>query len=647
MALAFEAQGQLRLSTELSRVPESRDPPPAPAQGRESATGEAAQPYVDRVIGGDLAPEPDPAELRTYRREGWPRFLRIDTRLGTDPFNNDRYDAGLVASGGIETPNHGVVSFDATLFPSDGNSVVTVRQRALPVTGGWMVNNEAGVLAPLLLNVMRSNTRVFVPTVLTRGAQTEWLGSDGLNWHASSGELGVLTGYPVQGFRTLAGTVSTLGVEGRAGAWSMGARQAYANDISNAFESDGRRFTTHSTHLAARTDSDSGALQGQAIAAQREGGETRYGAWVDGEHRIGRSTYGWGFYRLDPNLTWAGQPMASDAEGAYARGAWHTRQASGSASIDVLRSVSGDEDTGVLLTATGQWRYSRSLTLSAGATVREYTTDGYSLFGDMRWLHDYGRTGVRAEFNDYTGQERVSRLVLDHDWPVPQGWSFATSLWGGRERSRERDGSLWGGAATLTMPLASQASFIANGNFERRAGGESYGSANVSLAWQLSPRWSIEGNAQYSYGDLRIFVPLDPLAPPERVQVKQENRSLYLILRYEDRAGTRAIPLGGAALSGGGRITGRVFLDANANGTMEASEQGAAGVTVYLDGRFSARTDAQGRFEFPFVASGHHAVTVLNETLPLPWELPERAEHRLEVRVREVTEILVPVIRRN
>ena len=49
----------------------------------------------------------------------------------------------------------------------------------------------------------------------------------------------------------------------------------------------------------------------------------------------------------------------------------------------------------------------------------------------------------------------------------------------------------------------------------------------------------------------------------------------------------------------------------------------AANVTVLLDGRFSASTDAQGRFEFPLVASGPHEIRVVPDNLPLPWAIAD------------------------
>ncbi len=103
------------------------------------------------------------------------------------------------------------------------------------------------------------------------------------------------------------------------------------------------------------------------------------------------------------------------------------------------------------------------------------------------------------------------------------------------------------------------------------------------------------------------------------------------------------MPLGGRPQEGGGRIEGVVYLDANRSGTREANEQGASGVTVYLDNRYAVRTDAQGRFEFPFVAAGTRTVTVRNETLPLPWSVVDDGSVKVTVRLREDTRLSVPV----
>ena len=58
-------------------------------------------------------------------------------------------------------------------------------------------------------------------------------------------------------------------------------------------------------------------------------------------------------------------------------------------------------------------------------------------------------------------------------------------------------------------------------------------------------------------------------------------------------------------------------------------------MTVVIDGRYSTRTDAQGRFEFPAVASGPHRITVVPDNLPLPWMLVNDGRVEIEVPVRE------------
>lgn len=118
-----------------------------------------------------------------------------------------------------------------------------------------------------------------------------------------------------------------------------------------------------------------------------------------------------------------------------------------------------------------------------------------------------------------------------------------------------------------------------------------------------------------------------------------------MVLRWEERAGSRSAPLGGRPEDGGGRVEGVVYLDHNRNGTQEASELGAAGVTVMLDGRYTVRTDAQGYFEFPLVATGERRIEVLNETLPLPWVASTQAPRNVQIRLRDTARLAIPVVR--
>ena len=99
------------------------------------------------------------------------------------------------------------------------------------------------------------------------------------------------------------------------------------------------------------------------------------------------------------------------------------------------------------------------------------------------------------------------------------------------------------------------------------------------------------------------------------------------------------IGTGGRVGGGGGNIVGVVYLDGNDNGRLDALEARAANVTVTLDGRYATRTDAQGRFEFPFVAPGPHRLQVASDTLPLPWMMAAAEALRVDVAPRETTRI--------
>jgi hypothetical protein len=338
--------------------------------------------------------------------------------------------------------------------------------------------------------------------------------------------------------------------------------------------------------------------------------------------------------------------MAGDVEGAFVRGSYYSRQWNAEGSVDVLRALTGDRDTGVLVTGSGQYRYSRTLSLGAGGAVRRYNGDAGNLFGDVRWRNDWGTTGLRAETSRYD-EERLHRLTLDQEWVLPLGWTLSTGVSAGRETGSERAGNTYGAALSVAAPLASNALLTGNATYDRRGNGDHTAAANVSLSWQFARDWALEGNFVYSRGRHTLFAPIDPLGPlPDRFARTDDTHSLYLVLRYETRAGSRSVPLGGPPSSGGGSIVGVVYLDANRNGSQEAAETGAAGVTVYLDGRYATRTDAQGRFEFPFVSPGARTITVLNETLPLPWDAGAHADTRIEVRVRESTRVAIPVQRR-
>jgi len=66
-----------------------------------------------------------------------------------------------------------------------------------------------------------------------------------------------------------------------------------------------------------------------------------------------------------------------------------------------------------------------------------------------------------------------------------------------------------------------------------------------------------------------------------------------------------------------GYISGRVFLDENANGVMDEEEKGVPGIEVSVDDIALATTDAQGRFIFHRIPPGIRRIRINIFTLPL------------------------------
>jgi hypothetical protein len=172
-------------------------------------------------------------------------------------------------------------------------------------------------------------------------------------------------------------------------------------------------------------------------------------------------------------------------------------------------------------------------------------------------------------------------------------------------------------------------------------------SADVSLSYQLSRSWSVLADYyENRVGSWTQLVVTSPLAPPTPTPVPTAGqRGVFLTVRYQEARGSHFAPLGGAPGSGSGRLTGVVYLDTNENGRFDAGEAGVPNVTVILDGRFSTRTDANGRFDFPAVVAGHHLLTVQTETLPLPWTVSSSGRTEVNVMTRDKTEVDIGAVR--
>lgn len=630
-------------------------------------TAPATTPYQDRVIEG-LPPPTDENDGQNDRdRSGWPRYLRLETRLGNQAFDTERRARIAYAIDGLlETPNHGVISIDGSVAPHPRQQTLTLRQRELPLPGGWTGHHELGLITAPATDLAREPSRILLPSANLRGLRGEWdQAAQGLQLIAAHGEPGQLTSQPATGFRGLGGRRSVAGAQWRSpGAtatepdgWSLAVQHERATDAlttTTDTNPDGRA-DADATHLALRRESATQRTQAQFVrSATTDRPGTARGAWIDSEWDDGPRQHGLSAYRLEPGLSWASQAMPADVQGVTLRSQWRTRQWSAEASYDWLRSVTGRLANGSYASASARWRVDRDNQFLAGASLRRFDGQAWGAYADWRRNNGWGAGGLRLELAGGANRQGPTRsLSYDQEWANPLGWTVSTSLGAGLYSSKAQgsaggrsDEPFWSAALALQAPLGHGADLRGQFSTERRNNGQRRDNLNLGGQWRLNRHWALSGQYTRSVGQAPVRRPLDPLAPiPTDTTTGSSDRSFLVVLRYEFDAGSRSVPLGGRAQQGGGRIEGVVYFDTNRSGTQDASETGAPGVTVALDNRYAVRTDAQGRFSFPFVAAGPRTVSVRNETLPLPWGVVDDGQIKIDVRLRETTVLNLAVQR--
>lgn len=621
------------------------------ALGGGPALAQPATPYVDRVIEG-LAPLDEDDGLDSYDRSGWPRYLVLETRLGTLSFDASRRARVAYALDGlVETPNHGVLSVDGSITPQPRQQTLTLRQRDLPLPGGWFGQHDLGIATSPATGLAREPSRVMLPFTTLRGLRGEWThAGKGLQFLAASGEPGQLTSQPASGFRGLGGRRLVAGAQWRSpGArtddpdgWSLAAQHERATGVRTTFGADpfAARTDADASHLALRREGPNQRHQVQWLRSRTGAdGPSATGAWIDSEWDEGPRQHGVSAYRLEPGLSWAAQAMPNDIEGVTLRSQWRTRQWSAEASVDRLRSVSGRTTPGGYAAGSARWRLDRDNQLNLGAALRRFDGNAWNSYADWRHNGDWGQSGLRLELAGGPNQQGPARtLSHDQEWAMPAGWALSTTLGVGRYAAAAGNDGFWNAALALQASLTHGADLRGQFGTERRENGLRRHSLNLGGQWRLNQHWSLSGQYVHTIGQVPLRRPIDPLAPVATdTTLGTSDRSFLIVLRYEIDAGSRSVPLGGKPMAGGGRVEGIVYFDANASGTQDASETGVPGVTVTLDNRYAVRTDAQGRFSFPFVAAGPRTVSVRSDTLPLPWVAAEDGPARIDVRLRGTT----------
>jgi hypothetical protein len=638
------------------------------AQAQSGPPAPAAPVYQDRFIGGGALPaDISMGDDATSDTSGLAHSLQIDGVVSDLSSHGGGSDSnvsenGVVVKSQWETATYGDWSLDASARTGGSEAgsseqgqggVITLRQRGMPFDGDWQADNALGDVNSPDINMARIQPRFYLPTAPMQGLTTEWRGPEGLQVVAGGGVPGLYDGIVVPNFRTLDGSTATAGAQwSPASQWTVGGQWVEARDVNLATGPviDSAALMSSTTGLLSAAWADGGEHVQMNLLDGNSNGRTNVGTWVDASMVQGRFLQNAGLFRIDPNMTWGNQLISNDAQGGYYRLNYQSRQWLADVGIDEVRSVSGlGGDTTFL---TGDTRYQLSRDWGLGGVANLSRTDGgtsWSLEGYVDHSNAAGTGRVQADFAEtIAGQDAT--VTLNQAWSTPVGMRLSTStaverISGAVTNGLEQDSTVLsiaaygGGQFTTGLGLEGNVRWATTVQGQAAPGV----SANVSLTWQLSQAWEVLA----TYYDTRVgsWTPLvveSPLTPPVATPVGAvQERGIFLTLRYRRAGGSHFAPLGGAPGAGSGEIAGVVFLDGNDNGRADAGEAGAPNVTVVLDGRFSLQTDANGRFVFPVVATGHHVITVVPDNLPLPWILANGGRAEVEVTTRDRTEISI------
>lgn len=409
--------------------------------------------------------------------------------------------------------------------------------------------------------------------------------------------------------------------------------------------SAGTQRSNRSAYSAYAWDSGNSQFQANVIANQAEHKDhPRVGLWVDVTTRIDNKRHSYGAFRLEPELTWGYASVASDLWGGYYRLNQRSLRWVWDGGVDIVNSLSGNGTRGVLATGSTRYQIRNSMGVGGGATIRYTDPYEWAAFGFFDHQERDALTRLQIDLAGHELGGNGAQLQLERNWPTPIGTRLSTSILTSYENQANGGHVKRVGFAVLGGgDISENISFDSNLRLNQSSGSakESDRYIDLSLNWRVSRNWSLTGTYFDNKNNGSRFFTIDPLIPTTATEFSNRNRAFFLSLRYENRAGTPSVPLGGNIRSGSGSINGELFLDGNNDGRRNANEDGAAQVTVLLDGRFSTQTDASGKFTFPFVASGKHVITVVSDNLPLPWLLEKDGRQQIEVNTRSVANVSI------
>ena len=544
---------------------------------------------------------------------------------------------------------------------SDVHGAFVLRQTEFALTEKTTMDNTLGVFRPVAGWTRQRSSRLSLLTPNLLGAATE-LTRGRHTLRLSAGEVGRLRGPLSQAYFSENATATLLG-----DTWDSGLGWLFAGDLWNVSGSDDEMENRSGySLLAARR----GAGLNRADRLLQVIGNTDGSLGVTGYvvKRYSRYTHELGAYSIGPDMNWLARDLSDDQSGAYWRADYDKGRTHLNGTLEWLTlnlGSGGNEKTreGILANLGWNFRHSYASTFGASAYYRGY----HEGKGDDRFFGSslntrlyYGYRHNRRYRSRWEGSAYVSDLSPDNGPVTTQSLEYALTfdrsessqieLELGLQRQQDDYRETW----NPTVGLSANAPLPHGGWVDGSIGyslydvdrgdGQADWHAQLHAEHPFARRWTAGIQLSYNqtyYDRVQDQPAPDPFALPD----SRRATSALLTVRYQTSGGAPVSPLGNNSGSrGAGSVLGVIYMDENNDGEQQGDEKTVAGVEVYLDGLYLAKTDATGHFRFPLVATGAHRIYVLEETVPLPWEVSAN-DVPLDVSLRKWEKISIPLRR--
>jgi hypothetical protein len=617
----------------------------------KSATADA---YVDQLIEPGQDGRLYDSELREEEAEPeGRRYLSVEYQYYRDKRNPyDDWENGALLNWRRETLNYGEFDLSGALrkgnqqsFQDDsGNAQFTLRQYDFALSEHRIMDNTAGVLRSNADSMISSSFRMNLPSALLLGAKSRISGQDS-SVDISAGRIGQLGTGQIQGFDASNGKLVSLGYNRDLDSlWRIG---VYALDLENSADVPDHQSVASAVEY--RSPDDRQRYKAHLLLDSKG----QNGAWLDGDTRINRWRNRYGVFRLERDLLWTDTALTNDQQGAYLRSESRSLRNAFTTGLDFVdTNISNDSTRPDNYLYNGflddSWRWTPKITIGSTLTVsgssprndaaadesRNYVVSGYISRGFAIGTSRLQISASRLEEGNDSGNGYG--VVWDQDWNLLQDLSVSSSF--SRENETGIDNQEERSSAALLMRYEMTSSLSWDADFSYvRVDSKQLNTQNnlfgsLAMYWRFVRDWD---------ASLRVTLnQIDSNTDTNGQDLSGDEKTLLFSVRYSKSRGRPYVVLGQQADAHGyGDITGLVFYDGNGDGIRQAGEPVAKDVVVYLDKRYVATTDSDGRYRFEHIPAGEHDLTLALEDLPLPWGLLDDAPRQVNVEIRTDSEV--------